>query len=85
MSRFASQMFTHQNLDREPRVADTLDVKEEHVRISFLLVDEPTRSILVGCDGDIADYRNSHIRMGFQTERNNRYTNEEHRNYTNYL
>lgn len=47
---------THQNLDREPSVAHTLDVEEKQVRICLLLVDEPARCVILCCNSDIVDY-----------------------------
>lgn len=68
---------THQNLKREPPVANAFDVKEKLVCVRLRFVQCPRGALISRFHCDIFNCRNSHIRMCFQTKRNNRYANEK--------
>lgn len=76
---------THQNLQREPCIADALDVEKCYVRISLRLIQHPSHTAVGRFHRGVSYHRNAHIRMGFQAKRQYRHTYEEHRYHTNYL
>ena len=76
---------SHEDLDREPRVAHGFDVEEGLVGIGLCLVQRPGRRIERRVDRYIAYHRHSHVRMCFQAERQNGNADEEHRYQTNNL
>ena len=69
----------HQDLDREPRVADGLDVEEGLVGVRLRLVQRPRRWVGRRVHRHVPDHRHSHVRVRFQTERQDRDADEEHR------
>ena len=75
----------HHDLEREPRVADALDVEEGDVRVRLRLVQHPRRRVGRRADGEVADHGHSHVRVRLQTERDDTRDNEEHRQKTNNL
>jgi hypothetical protein len=68
---------TYQYLKCKPTITDAFDVKEKLVCICLRLVQGPRGAMICRFHRDISNHRNSHIRMSFQTKRNNRYANEE--------
>lgn len=68
---------THQYLEGEPAIANAFDVKEKLMCIRFRFVQRPRDAVIRSFHGDILNCRNSHIRMCFQTKRNDRYANEK--------
>lgn len=75
----------HQDLDREPRVADGLDVEEGLVGVGLRLVQRPGRGVERRVHRQVADHRHPHVRMRFQAERQDRNADEEHRYQTHNL
>lgn len=76
---------THQYFKCKPGIAYTFDVEEELMSVRFRFVHEPAGGMIRRFDCHCVDYRNSHVRMRFQTERNDRYTNEKNGYNSNYL
>ena len=78
----------HQQLKREPSVAQTLDVEERLVRFGFSLIENPTRSVLrrrwcvadedLVSESHVTYRRHSHARKGFHAETEDRDEDEEH-------
>jgi hypothetical protein len=68
---------THQYLECEPAIAYAFDVEEKLVCVRLRFVQCPRNALVRRFHGDIPNVRHSHVRMCFQTERNNRYTNEK--------
>jgi hypothetical protein len=76
---------THQNFKCKPAIAYAFYVKEKLVCVRLRFVQCPRSSMIRRFHCDIPNDRNSHIRMGFQTKRNNRYANEKDGYYANDL
>lgn len=81
----ANQCQTHQYFECKPTITDAFDVEEELVRVCLRLIQSPCGAMIGRFHRDISNDRNSHIRMCFQTERNDRYANEKDRNYADNL
>jgi len=83
------------DLEREPGVADALDVEEGRVSLLPLFFQAPRRRPccrggLVGCgvvnvQRDVAQYRHSHAVVCLETERQDRRDYKEHRYTGDYL
>ena len=69
---------SHDNLHREPRVAYTLYVEEGLVWVRLVLVEGPVERVVARLYGDVAYERDSHIRVGFETKRDDGDDDEEH-------
>lgn len=74
---------SHDDLDREPGVADRLDVEERIVWIRLRFGQHPfvdNRAVRqAAVYGAVLDERHSHVRMRFQAERQDAHADEEHR------
>lgn len=66
-----------EELEREPGVADALDVEEGLVGVGLSLVQCPRRSVVRSVDGDVPDDGNAHVRVSLQAERQDRHADEE--------
>lgn len=75
----------HEDLDGEPRVADGFDVEEGLVGVGLRLVQRPSRRVGRRLHCQIPDDWHSHIRMCFQTERQDRDADEEDRDQAHNL
>lgn len=69
----------HDDLDGEPRVAHGFDVKEGLMGVGLRLVQRPSRRVGRRLHRNIPDHRNSHVRMCFQAERQDRDADKEDR------
>lgn len=76
---------THQYLECKPTVANAFDVKEKLVRICLRFVQGPRCSLIRSFHSDVFNCRNSHVRVSFQTERYDRYADEEDGYYAHNL
>lgn len=74
-----------EELDGEPGVADTLHEEEGRVRVGAVLVQGPGGAVDGGPDGEVVDDRDPHVRVSFETESQNRNTNEEDGDYSHTL
>ena len=70
---------SHENLEREPRVANRLHVEEGLVRLGRLADQVPER-LVAGHLRFVGDHRNAQVRMCLEAERQDRNNNEEHGN-----
>lgn len=68
---------THQYLKCKPAITNAFDIEKELVRVRLCLVQGPRSAMICRFHRDIPNHRNSHVRMCFQTKRNNRYANEK--------
>ena len=87
------------DLEREPGVADALDVEERRDRIPPLFLQLPAGGaagsrlvdpegavvVVVDVEGDVAKDRHSHAVVSLETERHDRRDYEEHRDASDHL
>ena len=75
----------HDDLHREPGIANTLHIEEGLMSIGLILVQSPSQGVVCGPHRDILNERHPHVRMRFQAEGNDRHHDEEHGNHANHL
>lgn len=64
--------------EREPSVADALDVEEGDVRVGLRLVKGPGGGVVRRVHSDVEDHRNAHVGVRLEAERQDRHADEEH-------
>jgi len=75
----------HEDLEREPRVADGLHVEEGLVRLGRLAHQLPDGPVVGQLLRLVGDHRHAQVRVGLEAERQDRYDDEEHGNERNNL
>ena len=71
---------SHENLEREPRVANRLHVEEGLVRLGRLVDQRPGSLVAGQLLRLVGDHRDAQIRVCLEAERQDGNDNEEHRN-----
>lgn len=74
---FGEWMKAYQNFKCKPTITNAFDVEEKFMCICLRFVENPCSCLICCIYCYIPNHRNSHIRMCFQTEWNDRYANEK--------
>ena len=72
-------------LQCKPGVTNALDIEERIMCICPVLVQRPGSGVVRGLDGEVVDDGDPHVRVGLQTEGQDRGADEEDRDNTNSL
>jgi hypothetical protein len=74
-----------EQLQGEPSIADTLNIKESVMSVSPIFVQGPCCCVVGGLDSEVMDDRDSHVRMGLEAEGEDGGADKEDRDNTDTL